>query len=117
MRDSVVVTVINGQAKLFHNISRNRNHWISLNLEGSKSNRMGIGARIRLTTPDGAVQYNHVSTSSGYASSSDPRVHFGLGAAQTVKEIEIAWPSGIKQMLQDVPADRVVAITEPARNQ
>jgi hypothetical protein len=75
---------------------------------------MGIGAQIRLTRPDGVVEYNHASTSTGYASSSDPRVHFGLGASKTAKEIQILWPSGVKQVLRDVAADRVIEITEPA---
>jgi enediyne biosynthesis protein E4 len=60
------------------------------------------------------VEYNHASTSTGYGSSSDPRVHFGLGAAKVAKEIQIQWPSGIKQVLRDVAGDRVIEITEPA---
>ncbi len=112
-RMDAVVTVLNGQAKIFHNTTRNNNHWILLKLSGAKSNRMGIGAKIRVTTADGAVQYNHVTTSVGYASSSDSRVHFGLGANATVKEIEIAWPSGVRQVLRDVAADRIVSVTEP----
>jgi hypothetical protein len=112
-RMDAVVTVLNGQAKIFHNTTRNNNHWILLKLSGAKSNRMGLGAKIRVTTADGAVQYNHVTTSVGYASSSDSRVHFGLGANATVKEIEIAWPSGTRQVLRDVAADRVVTVTEP----
>ncbi len=74
---------------------------------------MPVGAKIRLTAADGSVQYNHVTTSTGYACSSDPRVHFGLGASTTAKEIEIAWPSGTRQVLRDVPADRIVPVTEP----
>jgi hypothetical protein len=114
-RMDVVVSVMNGEAKVFHNITRNGNHWLLLQLTGTKSNRMGLGARIKLTTSDGAVEYNHSTTSTGYASSSDPRVHFGLGRAELAREIEILWPSGIKQILRDLPADRVVQIVEPAR--
>jgi hypothetical protein len=104
--------VLNGPAKVFHNVTQNANHWILLQLNGVKSNRMGIGARIRLTGVDGAVQYNEVTTSVGYASSSDVRVHFGLGSAKAAKEIQILWPSGIKQVLRDVVGDRIVSITE-----
>jgi enediyne biosynthesis protein E4 len=111
-RLDVVVTVLNGQAKIFHNTTRNGNHWILLKLRGAESNRMGIGAKIRVTTADGSVQYNHVTTSVGYASSSDSRVHFGLGANAAAQEIEIAWPSGIRQVLHDVAADRVVTVVE-----
>ena len=104
--------MLNGDAKIFHNTTQNGNHWILLKLTGTKSNRMGIGAKIRLTAADGTVQYNHATTSVGYASSSDSRVHFGLGANAVAKEIQIAWPSGIKQVLRDVAADRVVPVTE-----
>jgi enediyne biosynthesis protein E4 len=112
-RIDAVVTVLNGQAKIFHNTTRNGNHWVLLSLRGTASNRMGIGAKIRVTAADGSVQYNHVTTSVGYASSSDSRVHFGLGANAAAKEIEITWPSGRRQVLHDVAADRVVAVTEP----
>ncbi len=114
-RMDAVVSVLNGQAKIFHNTTRNSNHWILLQLTGTKSNRMAIGAKVRLTAANGLVQYNHVTTSTGFACSSDPRVHFGLGASAVAKEIEITWPSGIRQILHDVPGDRIVPITEPAR--
>ena len=73
---------------------------------------MGIGAQIRLTSEDGSKQYGEVTTSVGYASSSDSRVHFGLGASKITKEIEILWPSGIRQVLKDVPGDRIVVVEE-----
>lgn len=111
-RIDVAISVLNGPAEVFHNTTQNGNHWLLLQLTGTKSNRMGIGARIRLTASDGSVQYNHVTTSTGYASSSDPRVHFGLGRAESAREIEILWPSGIRQVLHNVSADRVVPITE-----
>ncbi len=114
-RMDLVVNVLNGQAKVFHNTTRNENHWLLLKLVGVKSNRMGIGAQIRVTAADGSVQYNHATTSTGYASSSDPRVHFGLGASRLAKEIQISWPSGRKQVLREVPVDRVMEITEPSR--
>jgi len=114
-RIDVVVSVLNGQARILRNTTRNSNHWLLLNLKGTKSNRMGIGAQIRLTTAEGTVQFNEVTTSVGYASSSDSRVHFGLGTATSAKEIQIAWPSGIKQTLRNVAADRIVAITEPVQ--
>ncbi len=115
-RMDLVVNVLNGQAKVFHNTTRNENHWLLLKLKGTRSNRMGIGARIRVTAAGGAVEYNHATTSTGYASSSDPRVHFGLGSARTATEIQVTWPSGITQVLRNVAADRVVEITEPGRS-
>ncbi|HTQ58247.1 MAG TPA: CRTAC1 family protein [Bryobacteraceae bacterium] len=113
-RMDVVVSLLNGQAQIFHNTTRNGNDWIALQLRGTRSNRMGIGARIKLTAADGLTQYNHVTTSTGYACSSDVRVHFGLGAASSAREIEILWPSRIRQVLRDVAGDRVVQVTEPA---
>ena len=109
-----MVTVLNGAVKLFHNVSGNKNHWILLKLAGTKSNRMGIGAQVHLTTEDGQSQWNEVTTAVGFASSSDSRVHFGLGTNQRVKEIEIRWPSGIRQTVHDVSADQVMTIREPA---
>jgi len=110
-----VVSVLNGPAKLFRNVSPNTNHWILLKLTGTKSNRMGIGAQIKLTAEYGTKQWNEVTTAVGYASSSDPRVHFGLGANTKVKEIEIRWPSGIKQVLREVTADQILAVEEPSK--
>jgi hypothetical protein len=114
-RMDLVVNVLNGKAKVFHNTTRSDHHWVLLKLTGVKSNRMGLGAQIRLTADNGAIQYNHATTSTGYASSSDPRVHFGLGASRVAREIQIVWPSGRKQVLRDVAADRVIEITEPGR--
>jgi hypothetical protein len=84
-----------------------------MQLTGHKSNRDGIGAEIKLTTADGS-QYAMVSTAGSYLSASDKRVHFGLGRNQTAKAIEIRWPSGIVQTLQDVQGDRIVQVEEPA---
>jgi hypothetical protein len=76
---------------------------------------MGIGAQIRITTEDGNSQWNEVTTAVGYASSSDSRVHFGLGSNARIKEMEIRWPSGIKQVLKDLDADRVLTVEEPRK--
>ena len=89
------------------------NHWISLNLVGVKSNRDGIGARIKLVT-DAGEQYATVTTSSSYQSSGDKRVHFGLGPATVVRRIEISWPSRTVQVLNDVKADQFLTVTESA---
>ena len=113
-RVDVVVNVLNGKAKYFHNLSRPDRHWILLKLAGTKSNRIGLGAQIRITGEDGLKQYNQVTTAVGYACSSDPRVHFGLGAAKTVREIEIKWPSGVRQVLRNIAADQILTIEERA---
>jgi hypothetical protein len=114
-RIDAVVSVLNGKVKYFHNISQNGNHWILLKLAGKKSNRMALGAQIRITGEDGAKQYNEVTTAVGYACASDSRVHFGLGASKTIREIDIKWPSRIHQVLHNVAADQILAIEEPAQ--
>lgn len=83
-----------------------------LRLEGTVSNRDAIGARIKVVTPEGA-QYNHATTSCGYASSSAGPVHIGLGRAASADLVEIVWPSGRVQQLKNVTGDRVVRIREP----
>lgn len=101
--------------KYFHNISKNSNHWILLKLVGKKSNRMGLGAQIRITGEDGKMQYNEATTAVGYACASDSRVHFGLGSSKTIREIDIRWPSGIHQVLHNVAADQILTIEEPVQ--
>jgi hypothetical protein len=112
-RVDAVVTVLNGATKFFHNVSNRNNHWILLKLVGTRSNRMGIGAQIRITTEDGHSQWNEVTTAVGYACSSDSRVHFGLRTNGLIKDIEIRWPSGIKQLLHNAEVDRILTIQEP----
>jgi hypothetical protein len=84
-----------------------------LTLIGHKSNRDAIGAEVTLVTASGS-QWATVSTAGSYLSSSDKRVHFGLGGDEVVKKIEIRWPSGIRQTIKDVSADQVLQIDEPA---
>jgi len=110
-----VVSVLGGPAKLFRNTSPGNNHWILLKLVGTRSNQMGIGAQVRIITEDGHSQWNEVTTAVGYASSSDSRVHFGLGANKRIKEIDIRWPSGIRQVLHDADVDRIMTVQEPPR--
>jgi len=111
----MVVSVLGGPVKLFHNTSPGSNHWILLQLVGTRSNQMGIGAQVRIITEDGQSQWNEVTTAVGYASSSDSRVHFGLGANKRIKEIDIRWPSGIRQVLHDAAVDRIMTVQEPPR--
>jgi hypothetical protein len=107
----VVVTVLNGPPEIWMNRSSNRNHWIILKLVGVKSNRDGLGTKVKVTTFLG-TQHNHATTAVGYNSSSDKRVHFGLGSAGVVETIALTWPSGIKQVLKNVKADQVLTVTE-----
>ncbi len=109
----IVVTVLNGPPQLLMNRSANHNHWIILKLIGTKSNRDGLGTKIRITSGH-TVQYNHATTAVGYSSSSDKRVHFGLGESSVIDVIEVLWPSGIRQTLTRVKADQVLTIRETA---
>ncbi|MGO9087235.1 MAG: CRTAC1 family protein [Terriglobales bacterium] len=108
----VVVTALSAPAEIWMNDSPGAGHWIELALHGTKSNRNGIGAKIRIVA-GGQSQFNHVTTACGYASSSAGPVHFGLGEARVVEEIEIRWPSGVRQLLKNVQADRILQIAEP----
>jgi hypothetical protein len=117
-RVDVVTTSLNEPVELFRNesapASGEAGHWLAIRLIGVKSNRDGIGAKIKITTSSGATQFNHVTTSIGYASASDRRGHFGLGKERTVKLLEVRWPSGIVQTLRDAAVDRVVLVKEEA---
>ncbi len=112
-RIDAVVTALNSPARLFRNVSQRAAHWIALRLEGTTSNRDGLGAKIRLTLPNGESHYNRASTSVGYASSSEPLVRFGMGPYEVAREIEIQWPGGRKQILKEIRGDRVLTLREP----
>jgi hypothetical protein len=112
-RIDIVVTVLNGPPQILMNRTANKNHWIILKLRGTKSNRDGLGTKVKVITALGS-QYNHATTAVGFNSSSDRRVHFGLGTATVIDKIELAWPSGIKQVLTNVKADQILEVTETA---
>ena len=109
-----VVTVLNGPAEILINRSVNKNHWIILKLTGTRSNRDGLGTKIKITTAHG-TQYNSATTAVGYNSSSDKRVHFGLGQSTIIDKIELWWPSGIHQVLTNIKADQILPVKEPSR--
>ncbi|HLV85834.1 MAG TPA: CRTAC1 family protein [Candidatus Sulfotelmatobacter sp.] len=112
-RIDIVTNCLNGKPEILMNRSAPSNHWLLINLVGTVSNRDGLGSRIKITAKEG-VQYNHATTSVGYGSSSDKRVHFGLGAANKVDQLEVTWPSGIKQTVANVAADQILTLREPA---
>ena len=98
--------------RILFNSADNGNHWLLLKLKGTRSNRDAIGAKVQVATPSGRALYNHVTVSVGFMSSSDRRVHFGLGQENRASTIEIRWPSGTTQKLTNVPADRIVDVEE-----
>jgi len=108
-----VITTNDGPVHVLHNETPGSNHWLLLKLVGHTSNRDAIGAEVTLVTAAGA-QYATVSTASSYLSSSDKRVHFGLGQETSAQRIEIRWPSGIRQIIKDVRGDQILQVDEPA---
>jgi hypothetical protein len=109
----LVVTSLGEKPRILMNNALVKNHWIMFDLRGHRSNRDGIGATIKVTTGFGRTLYNHVTTSVGFMSSSDRRAHFGLGAETKIDHVEIRWPSGIVQRLEQPVVDRIVKVEEP----
>ena len=107
----VLFSTNNGPAYLYRNDGGNRNHWIQLKLQGTRSNRSAIGAVVRVTSAQG-VQWQTVHSGSSYCSASDLALTFGLGPDAVVKTIEIEWPSGLRQRLDNVTAGQRLAIEE-----
>jgi hypothetical protein len=111
-RIDVIATALGKDAEIWMNRTEQSGHWLQFALKGTKSNRDGIGARIKVVSKT-LTQYNHMTTSVGYASSSHGPVHFGLGTDTRAELVEIRWPSGIVQTLEGVSADQIVKVTEP----
>jgi enediyne biosynthesis protein E4 len=111
-RIDVVVSVLNAPAKLYRNTTKRDTHWLAFDLRGRKSNRDGLGAVVKVTLADGRVLHNHAVTSTGYASSSERMVRFGLGPQTEAAKVDIRWPSGRRQTLANVEADRIVKVDE-----
>jgi hypothetical protein len=109
----IVVTSLGEKPRILMNNALNGNHWLLFDLRGHRSNRDGIGARIKVVTGSGRSLYNHATTSVGFMSSSDRRVHFGLGTEKSIKSVEIRWPSGIVQTLGPMAVDQIAKIEEP----
>jgi len=107
----VVVFNAAGPPSLFVNQTRNPNHRVLFRLVGRKSNRMGIGARITISAGP-MEQVDEVRGGGGYNSSNDTRLHFGLGQAAMIKRTEVSWPSGVKQVFQNIPADAIYEVNE-----
>lgn len=107
----VVIASNDGRAYVFHNQSKTSHHWVTLQLVGGLSNRDAIGAEIRIATAR-AQQMTTVTTGGSYQSSSDKRVHFGLGDEDAIQSVQIRWPSGATETLHLTAIDRFYTITE-----
>jgi hypothetical protein len=110
-RISAVITNMNALPSLLVNQVRSANHWIAIRTIGTKSNRDGIGARISVTAGTRTL-VDEVRSGSSYNSSSDLRVHFGLGSATKVNSVQIRWPSGLQEHFDNLPADSIQTLKE-----
>ncbi|HZY24890.1 MAG TPA: CRTAC1 family protein, partial [Bacteroidales bacterium] len=109
--DAYIVN-LNDRGAFLRNNKGNLNSWISLKLVGTTSNRDGIGARIKLTS-GGKTQSEQKKSTTGYLSQNDPRVHFGLAKNNMIDRIEIKWPSGKVQVLENIKANQILTVKEP----
>ncbi len=111
----IVVADCGGRALLFRNDGGNRQHWLTIQARGRESNRFGVGVKVRVTLGHGTLSrilHREVNPSGSYLTTSDSRLHIGLGAAKVAALIEIEWPGGRKQELKDVAAGSVLTIDE-----
>ena len=109
----ILINRVNAAPELLRCDSTNQNNWITIKIVGVKSNRDGIGARIKCVAEDGS-QIDEVRSGGSYYSQNDLRVHFGLGKSPKVKTLEIRWPSGQVDTLGDVPANQFIVVKEGA---
>jgi hypothetical protein len=107
----VVVENIDGKPTILRNAGESKNHWVTLRLVGKTSNRLAIGAKVKLTAGK-SVQIGEVRSGGSYLSQNDFRVHFGLGRMAKADKIEIRWPSGKNSSFADVNADRFYLVNE-----
>ncbi|MGD0631289.1 MAG: CRTAC1 family protein, partial [Terracidiphilus sp.] len=121
-----VVNCVNGPPQLLHCQSTLNRSWIKIRVAGTKSNRTGIGARIKVVAQTGTpllnekpgsplIQIDEVRSCNGYYSASDLRIHFGLGAAKKADSVEIRWPSGVVDIWKDLDVNRLYVLEEGGR--
>jgi len=111
----IVMATLDGPPVVMRNDGGNRRRWLILDLVGTRSNRDAVGAQVKLVGAAGGAQHQFVSTASSYQSASDRRVHFGLGADEQARTIEIRWPSGAVQQLTGVKANQILRVVEPGQ--
>ncbi len=111
----VVVSNVGQRVLVLRNDGGNRQHWLGIRTVGTTSNRDGIGCRVKVVSASGLTQYFTVNTAAGYLSASDKQLRVGLGGAGSAALVEIRWPSGVVQKLENVGSGQTVVATEPAR--
>jgi hypothetical protein len=108
----IVVTNNNGAVRLLHNEIGSRQHWLQVRLEGVRSNRFGIGARVAVLRDGEELLWRRVHTDSSYLSASDARVHFGLGKSSAVRSVMVYWPDGSKEIWDNIQSDKVIVLRQ-----
>jgi hypothetical protein len=111
-RIDAVVTRLNEPVEVFLNRTEPSGHYLEVSLAGTRSNRDGLGAVLRLVLPSGRSLMRQATTAVGYGGSSDKRVHFGLGGESRIQRLEISWPSGVQQTLDNPGVDRILEVRE-----
>ena len=109
----VLINSVNALPELLRADSGNQNYWLTIKTIGVKSNRNGIGVRIKCVTEDGS-QIDEVRSGGSYYSQNDLRVHFGLGKNKMVKTVELQWPSGQVDTLKNIAANQIIIVKEKA---
>jgi hypothetical protein len=107
----LVVEDLVGSPMILRNPGVPGRHWVSFELAGTKSNRLAIGARLKIVA-GGMTQTEEIHSGGGYLSQSDLRVHFGLGAATKIDSLEVRWPSGAIDVVKDLAANQFYAVLE-----
>lgn len=108
----IFIINLNDHCVFLRNNKGNQNNWITISLTGTKSNRDAVGARVRVTA-GGKTQTAQKKSTTGYLSQNDPRMHFGLAGNEVVDRIEIKWPSGKIQTLENIKANQIIDVKEP----
>ncbi|PYQ02692.1 MAG: RNA-binding protein [Acidobacteria bacterium] len=111
----IVVATCGQRPYLLRNDGGNRRHWLGIRTVGTRSNRDGIGGRVKTVAASGRTQYHTVTTAGSYLSASDKRLLIGLGTDEQLSLIEVRWPSGTVQTLENVRADQILTVKEPAK--
>jgi hypothetical protein len=107
----IAVVVLDEPPLLLMNQGVAGNHWVSVKLLGTKSNRFGVGARVSVTC-NGLTQFREMKAGGSFASSNDPRAHFGLGRASVIDQLTVRWPSGKVTTLEGVKSDQILNVRE-----
>ena len=111
----IVVSNLNDHPVILWNVTEHTSNWFILKLIGTSDNQSAIGTRVKITI-DQQIQIREVKSGSGYLSQSDLRLHFGLGQAKQIDQLEIRWPNGTTQQLNRVPGNQILTVTQEKRS-